>query len=143
MHAGDHIWWDLHDWGQTDYIPAVVGSFPEPFLNGIEGKRLPVRVECAEPRRRCLRTVAARLRAPACPPRSPRSGRRRRSPKALRVLVGTVVELVHRDLGVAEHRAGAARERRLRALLRRAAARSRCSTPTGTLRAHAQRAARV
>ena len=44
---GDHIWWDLHDWSQTDNVPAVVGSFPEPFLNGIDGKRLPVRVECA------------------------------------------------------------------------------------------------
>jgi hypothetical protein len=47
VHPGDHIWWDRHDWSQTDDVPAVVGSFPEPFLNGIAGKRLPVRVECA------------------------------------------------------------------------------------------------
>ena len=47
VHPGDHVWWDLHDWSQTDDVPAVVGSFPEPFLNGVEGKRLPVRVECA------------------------------------------------------------------------------------------------
>ena len=47
VHAGDHIWWDRHDWSQTDSVPAVVGSFPEPFLNGIEGRRLPVRIECA------------------------------------------------------------------------------------------------
>ena len=47
VHPGDHIWWDLHDWSQTDDVPAVVGSYPEPFLNGTEGKRLPVRVECA------------------------------------------------------------------------------------------------
>ncbi len=46
VHPGDHIWWDRHDWSQTDDVPAVVGSFPEPFLNGIEGKRLPVRIEC-------------------------------------------------------------------------------------------------
>ncbi len=49
VHPGDHIWWDRHDWSQTDSVPAVVGSFPEPFLNGLEGKRLPVRVECAQP----------------------------------------------------------------------------------------------
>ena len=48
VHPGDHIWWDRHDWSQTDDVPAVVGSFPEPFLNGLDGKRLPVRVECAE-----------------------------------------------------------------------------------------------
>jgi hypothetical protein len=46
VHPGDHVWWDLHDWSQTESIPAVVGSFPEPFLNGLAGKRLPVRVEC-------------------------------------------------------------------------------------------------
>ena len=31
-------------------IPAVVGSFPEPFLHGTGGKRLPVRIECIDPR---------------------------------------------------------------------------------------------
>ncbi len=44
---GDRIWWDLHDWGATDTIPAVVGSFPEPFVHGIGGRRLPTILECA------------------------------------------------------------------------------------------------
>src|SRR5439155_6597679 len=39
------------------------GSFPEPFVNGLDGKRLPVRVECAEVAGRACRTVRARLRA--------------------------------------------------------------------------------
>jgi hypothetical protein len=43
---GDRIWWDHHDWSAAMRIPAVVGSFPEPFLSGSEGKRLPVRVVC-------------------------------------------------------------------------------------------------
>jgi Domain of unknown function (DUF4430) len=47
VHAGDHIWWDLHDWSATESIPAVVGSFPEPFTNGIAGKRYPVTLACA------------------------------------------------------------------------------------------------
>jgi hypothetical protein len=47
VHAGDHIWWDLHDWSATENIPAVVGSFPEPFASGIGGKRYPVTLECA------------------------------------------------------------------------------------------------
>lgn len=46
VHDGDAIWWDRHDWGQTDGTKAVVGSFPEPFTGGIDGRRLPVRVEC-------------------------------------------------------------------------------------------------
>jgi hypothetical protein len=48
VHKGDRIWWDLHDWTATQSIPAVVGSFPEPFLHGIGGKRYPVTVECAD-----------------------------------------------------------------------------------------------
>jgi Domain of unknown function (DUF4430) len=47
VHRGDRIWWDLHDWSETDSIPAVVGSFPEPFLHGSGGRRYPTALECA------------------------------------------------------------------------------------------------
>lgn len=67
VRSGERIWWDRHDWSQTEGIPAVVGSFPEPFLHGIEGKRLPVRVECATVAGYACRTVAARLRAVGVP----------------------------------------------------------------------------
>ncbi len=63
VRSGDRIWWDRHDWSQAEGVPAVVGSFPEPFLNGIEGRRLPVRVECASVAGSACRTVAARLQA--------------------------------------------------------------------------------
>jgi hypothetical protein len=43
---GDRIWWDHHDWSSAQRIPAVVGSFPEPFLDGSEGRRFPVRLVC-------------------------------------------------------------------------------------------------
>jgi hypothetical protein len=46
VHRGDQIWWDLHDWTVTDSIPAVVGSFPEPFAHGEGGRRLPTVLEC-------------------------------------------------------------------------------------------------
>ena len=45
---GDQIWWDHHDWGASQDIRAVVGAFPEPFASGVDGKRLPVRLDCAE-----------------------------------------------------------------------------------------------
>jgi len=63
VRSGDRIWWDRHDWSQAETVPAVVGSFPEPFLNGVEGRRLAVRVECASAAGPACRTVAARLRA--------------------------------------------------------------------------------
>jgi Domain of unknown function (DUF4430) len=47
VHQGDRIWWDLHDWSATDSVPAVVGSYPEPFVRGINGKRFPTTLECA------------------------------------------------------------------------------------------------
>jgi hypothetical protein len=67
VHRGDAIWWDLHDWSQAFYTPAIVGSFPEPFVHGIEGKRLPLRIECSEPGGDACRTVAARMRALGVP----------------------------------------------------------------------------
>jgi Domain of unknown function (DUF4430) len=67
VQSGDRIWWDLHDWSQTDNIPAVVGSYPEPFVGGIEGKRYPVRVECAEPSSSACATVHTRLGALGVP----------------------------------------------------------------------------
>jgi hypothetical protein len=87
VHPGDHVWWDLHDWSQTDHIPAVVGSFPEPFLNGIEGKRLPVRVECAAAQSDPCRTVLARLRGLGVPAAVAAIGSGA-GPYALQVVVG-------------------------------------------------------
>jgi hypothetical protein len=84
---GDHIWWDLHDWSQTDDVAAVVGSYPEPFLNGTEGKRLPVRVECAAAQSAPCRTVIARLRALGVPAAVAAIGSGA-EPDALQVVVG-------------------------------------------------------
>lgn len=35
---GDMIWWDYHSWEEGLFTPAVVGSFPQPFLNGYRGE---------------------------------------------------------------------------------------------------------
>lgn len=49
LHPGDAVWWDLHDVRATTRVPAVVGAFPAPFADGVDGKRLPVRIECSPP----------------------------------------------------------------------------------------------
>ncbi len=46
LSPGDRVQWDFRDWGTAMRVPAIVGAFPEPFLNGINGRRRPVRVEC-------------------------------------------------------------------------------------------------
>jgi hypothetical protein len=61
LRAGDRVWWDRHDWSAAMRVPAVVGSFPEPFVHGLDGKRLPVRIECATPGSAPCRQVTKRL----------------------------------------------------------------------------------
>jgi hypothetical protein len=89
VQPGDRVWWDLHDWSQTEEVPAVVGSFPQPFLSGVEGQRLPVRVECAAPGDRACDTVTAHLRAAGITSGLAAMGPAGEEPDTLRVLVGT------------------------------------------------------
>ena len=89
VRQGDRVWWDLHDWSQTDEVPAVVDSFPQPFLTGVEGKRLPVRVECASPAGTTCRTVTAHLRAAGVTSAVAELGPAGEEPDTLRLLVGT------------------------------------------------------
>jgi hypothetical protein len=61
VEGGDRVWWDYHDWAEVMRVPAVVGSFPEPFIHGSEGKRFPVRIDCAQDAQEVCDDVAARL----------------------------------------------------------------------------------
>lgn len=61
LHRGDRVWWDRHDWTATPRVPAVVGSFPEPFVHGTEGRRLPVRLQCAPDASGACDAVASKL----------------------------------------------------------------------------------
>lgn len=99
VHPGDHIWWDRHDWSQTDDVPAVVGSYPEPFLNGLGGKRLPVRVECSSDAGPACRIVTRRLQADGVPAAASALGAGGGN-AILRVLVGTW-RVLRADVGAA------------------------------------------
>ena len=105
-------------------VPAVVGSFPEPFLHGSEGKRFPVRLDCApdaaRPVRRDVRRPARP--APGCEPSDRRT--RRRRPARTRC-------------GSCRRMEGRAPRRRRRSRSRRDPARAECS------RAPAQRATAI
>jgi hypothetical protein len=61
LSPGDAIQWDHRDWGATMDVRAIVGAFPQPFLDGFEGKRFPVRVECEDVESAACRTVKQRL----------------------------------------------------------------------------------
>jgi Domain of unknown function (DUF4430) len=92
VHRGDRIWWDLHDWSATQSVPAVVGSFPEPFVHGVGGKRLPTTIECASDVDAACRRVSSELRAAGVPVASQLLGTGS-GPDTLGVVVGTWKEL--------------------------------------------------
>lgn len=46
LKGGEAIWWDYRDWSAASRVPAVVGSWPQPLLDGYEGEHHPVTVEC-------------------------------------------------------------------------------------------------
>jgi len=46
LSPGDVVQWDRHGWGTTAQTRAIVGAYPQPLLDGLDGKRFPVRVEC-------------------------------------------------------------------------------------------------
>jgi hypothetical protein len=96
VHGGDRVWWDHHDWGVTPDVRAVVGAYPEPFVHGTGGKRLPVRVECVDPEAKACGDVADKLLALKVPiGRSNIS--RSAADESLRILVGPWKQIRGRD----------------------------------------------
>src|SRR6478672_10415847 len=60
LKQGERVWWDYRNWSATNHVPAVVGSWPAPFTDGVAGKSHPVVVECAGAKRGSLRTYTDR-----------------------------------------------------------------------------------
>ena len=87
VHRGDRVWWDRHDWSAAQRVPAVVGSFPEPFLHGREGRRLPTRIDCANGAAAACAVVARTLRAVGVPAAQAALGTTF-DPDTLRLVVG-------------------------------------------------------
>ena len=77
LHDGDVEWWDYRSWNRRMRAPIVVGAFPEPFLHGFDGKRLPaVVVDTFCLQRAASRRLARMLHArTVCRARGPLRGR--------------------------------------------------------------------
>lgn len=66
LRGGDVVWWDYRDWHATIHVPAVVGSWPQPFTGGYDGRPAPVAVECLDGGAACRR-VRIRLQQAGAP----------------------------------------------------------------------------
>lgn len=53
VRGGDRIWWDYRDWTAAMQVPAVVGSWPQPFAAADREGKGPIAVDCAGPRPPC------------------------------------------------------------------------------------------
>jgi hypothetical protein len=106
VHKGDRIWWDLHDWSATDSVPAVVGSFPEPFVHGTGGRRLPTTLACASDAGAACKQVGAEFHRIGVPTPTVLIGTGS-GPDSLAVVVGTWRDL-HGELAatLVEHGPG-------------------------------------
>jgi hypothetical protein len=78
--GGDRIWWDYRDWTAAMRVPAVVGSWPEPFGHGFEGRHWTTHPVCLIGGGICD-TVIRRLQSAGV--HSPGSG-----PNSITVLIG-------------------------------------------------------
>jgi hypothetical protein len=87
VYGGDRVWWDYRDWTAAMRVPAVVGSWPEPFAHGSEGKRFPVRIDCLGAEESCS-GVAARLESEGVAA-SIATEAARSEGEVLRIVVGT------------------------------------------------------
>jgi Domain of unknown function (DUF4430) len=89
VRGGDRIWWDYRDWTDAMRVPAVVGSWPEPFARASAATdRAPVLVECLDRGGACA-TVTARLDDAGVDARIDRKGRAPTgAQEAPRILVG-------------------------------------------------------
>jgi hypothetical protein len=65
--GGDRIWWDYRDWTAAMRVPAVVGSWPEPFVHGFDGRHWATRTTCVAAASVCAE-VSDRLRSAGAQP---------------------------------------------------------------------------
>jgi len=96
LSGGERVWWDHHPWDEAQRIPAVVGSFPEPFVSGLEGKRFPVRLVCMTSEERSCDEVETRLEDAGVRGISRSVYQQSQGEQIVRVLVGTWAD-VRRD----------------------------------------------
>jgi hypothetical protein len=91
--AGERVWWDHHAWDAAQRVPAVVGSFPEPFKSGSGGKRYPIKMVCAGDEERSCDEVQKRLEDAGVKAVSRASFAQSAGEEVLRVIVGRWAEV--------------------------------------------------
>jgi hypothetical protein len=61
LNPGDVVQWDYHDAARLPAMQSIVGSYPEPFVHGFGGRKLPARIECTDAGSAACKEVQQRL----------------------------------------------------------------------------------
>ncbi len=101
LEGGEAIWWDYRNWSAASRVPAVVGSWPEPFVDGYEGKSHPVQVECLGAPPSACATVSERLSSEGASVTEDAAATSAGGDGPIRVLVGPWAQ-VSRDAAAAQ-----------------------------------------
>lgn len=67
LRDGDSEHWDYHDWSFRQFMPAIIGDFPEPFVHGTRGVVYPTVVAYQSGWEEEARQIADRLRGLGVP----------------------------------------------------------------------------
>jgi hypothetical protein len=62
LQDGDSQHWDYHDWSFRQFVPAIIGDFPEPFVHGVRGVVYPTAIAYQGGWEEEARLIADRLR---------------------------------------------------------------------------------
>ncbi len=62
LHDGDIEQWDFRDWSYQPMVPAIIGAFPQPFLNGVRGELKPTAVVYDAPFAKEAAALVAKLK---------------------------------------------------------------------------------
>lgn len=62
LQDGDVEHWDFRHWSYLQFVPAIIGDFPQPFTGGCQGKLKPTAVVYEEPFPREAQVLAEKLR---------------------------------------------------------------------------------
>jgi hypothetical protein len=63
LREGDIEHWDFRDWSYQQFVPAVIGDYPQPFLSGFKGNAVPTVVVYDAPFSEVAASLAENLKA--------------------------------------------------------------------------------
>ena len=116
--AGDHVWWDHHDWGAASASRRSSARSRSRSRSAARGKKIPIRIDCADDAVRECHEVGKRLEDAGAMVGGTGTVGSRTGPEVMRLLVGRWAEVRARPERARGSSRGPKVSRRVRAAVR-------------------------